>query len=156
MDQNFSTCHPLRSTGITRLLHYYEVIRLLQRRQASVVASVCPTDRATNRRVGSMEISWGKVEQCPAAPASTTPWPRSDTGRHVFGHTHPCQTACAEVHFRSVLRFANSFHPTCSHVHAVAFTRGCLRQAPQRTLTFNHSTMPNAPATALRLLRAYG
>jgi hypothetical protein len=35
-----------------------------------------------------------------------------------------------------------------SPAHAVAFTRGCLRQAPQRTFTFNHSTMPDAPPPA--------
>ena len=154
MIQNFSTCHPLRSTGVTRFHHYYEVIRLLHRHRAFVVSSSCPTDAATDRRTGSLEISRGKIEQCPAAPASTTPWPRSDTGRHVRRHTYPCQTACAEIHFRSVLRFANSFHSTRPHgtwairspIHAVAFTRGCLRQAPQRTFTFNHSTMPDAPS----------
>ena len=71
--------------------------------------------------------------------------------------------ACREVHLRSVLRFASSFHPTRPHGkgsvvptpdrHLVQLpsTRGCLRQAPQRTCTSNHSTMPNAPASAYGL-----
>jgi len=61
---------------------------------------------------GPEEISWGKVEQCPAASAPNTRRPRSDTGCRVAGHTHPVRRACAGVHLRSVLRFASSFHPT--------------------------------------------
>ncbi len=41
--QPFSTCHPLRSPGITRLHHYYEVVRLLHGRGADVVAFVRAT-----------------------------------------------------------------------------------------------------------------
>ena len=108
-----------------------------------------------------MEISWGKVERCPAAPAFTTHRPRSDIGRRVGRHTHPDRRACLKVHFRSVLRFASGFHPTRprgedghgqtnDRLMQLPSTRGCLRQAPQRTCTSNRSTMPNAPSLGLR------
>ncbi len=38
---------------------------------------------------GPNEISWGKIKQCPAAPALTTPRPRSDIGRRAWRHANP-------------------------------------------------------------------
>lgn len=67
MIQSFSICHPLRSTGITRLRHYYEMIRLLSGHRFLVVSSLDPTDV-----LGPTELSWGKIEKCLAAPAFTT------------------------------------------------------------------------------------
>jgi hypothetical protein len=90
LNWNSSICHPLRSTGITRLRHYYEMIRLLQRLRLAVVSFVEPTPRLwAGTYWGSLEISWGKIEKCLAAPAFITTYPRSDIGRHVYGHAHP-------------------------------------------------------------------
>ncbi len=62
--QNFSTCHPLRSTGITRLRHYYEMIRLLDRRQPAVVSSAPAYQVGWTivTSLGSFEISRGKTQ----------------------------------------------------------------------------------------------
>jgi len=38
---------------------------------------------------GPAEISWGKIEQCPAASALTTPRPPTDIGRCVGRHANP-------------------------------------------------------------------
>ncbi len=38
---------------------------------------------------GPVEISWGKIEQCPAASALTTPRPPTDIGRCVGRHANP-------------------------------------------------------------------
>jgi hypothetical protein len=65
--QNFSICHPLRSTGITRLRHYYGMIRLLSGHRSSVVSFLGPTAIC-----GPAEISWGKIEKCLAATAFIT------------------------------------------------------------------------------------
>jgi hypothetical protein len=105
--QSFSICHPLRSTGVTRLRRYYEMIRLLSDHGTSVVASLGPTASG-----GTAEISWGKDEKCLAAPAFTTICSRSDIGHRVRRHAHPDQTACLKVHCRSVLRCATDFHLT--------------------------------------------
>ena len=109
----FSSCRPLRSTGVTRLCRYYETIRLLHGRRSAVAGS--PTGQA-----GPMETSQGKVARLPAAAAPTTVLPRLDTGRRVGAHAHPDRPACSGVHFRSVLRFASSFHPTEPRGPAVA------------------------------------
>jgi hypothetical protein len=114
--QNFSICHPLRSTGVTRLRHYYEMIRLLDRLEAVVVSFAGPTSclwAGTYR--GSIEISWGKFEKCLAAPAFTTDRPRSDIGHRTSQRAHPGRPACLKVHFHSVLQYATSFHLTRPH-----------------------------------------
>ena len=109
----FSSCRPLRSTGVTRLCRHYETIRLLHGRRSAVAGS--PTGQA-----GPMETSHGKVARLPAAAAPTTVLPRLDTGRRVGAHAHPDRPACSGVHFRSVLRLASSFHPTEPRAPAVA------------------------------------
>ena len=62
--QNFSTCHPLRSTGITRLRHYYEMIRLLERHRPAVVSSAQAYQVSANivTSLGPIEISRGKTQ----------------------------------------------------------------------------------------------
>jgi len=62
--QNFSTCHPLRSTGITPLRHYYEMIRLLDRLRPAVVsfAQTYRVDATSVTTLGSVEISQGKTQ----------------------------------------------------------------------------------------------
>jgi hypothetical protein len=64
MIRNFSTCHPLRSTGITRFRRYYEMIRLLDQHQLAVVSFVKPTKRIgpETKSLGSIEISRGKTQ----------------------------------------------------------------------------------------------
>ncbi len=104
----FSTCHPLRSTGVTRFQRYYEVIRLLHGLRAAISDS--PTAQG-----GPLEISQGKTTRLPAAAAPNTVLSRLDTGRRARAHAHPARPACTGVHSRSVLRFATSFHPTPPH-----------------------------------------
>ena len=112
---------------------------------------------------GPEEISWGKVEQCPAAPALSTRLPRSDIGRRVAQHTCPGQTSLHEgsLAFGAAVRIQLPSHTPSrerrrlsitANLHLVQLpsTRGCLRQAPQGTRTPNHSTMPSAMRYGLR------
>lgn len=112
---HFSTCHPLRSTGITRLQHYYEMIRLLIGHR-NTVADVSTTCR------GPEEISLGKNTKLPAAVAPITYLPRLDIGRHVPWHADPDRPACAGVHLRSMLRFDPSFHSTPPRGFTIPFS----------------------------------
>ena len=136
----------------------YSASTLLWGNPTSLQASV--TRRCllmTYRPCGPEEISWGKVEQHPAAPALPTSWPPPDTGRRARRHTGPGPEAYLRVHLRSVLRYASGFHPTrprgkddfgavvLDHLVQLPSACGCLRQAPQRTFTSIHSTMPSAP-----------
>ena len=106
---------------------------------------------------GPGEISWGKVEQCPAASALSTRLPRSDIGRRVAEHTCPGQTSLHEgsLAFGAAVRIQLPSHTPSrerrrlsitANLHLVQLpsTRGYLRQAPQGTHTPNHSTMPSA------------
>ena len=105
---NFSTRHPLCSTGITRLPSSYGVIRLLRGHRTCVAAG--PTASADPGRSHGV-----RNERLRAAPASTTVPPRLDTGRCIGGHAHPSRAGLTEIRLRSVLHCALGFHPTCPH-----------------------------------------
>src|SRR5262245_30450464 len=94
-----SSCHPLRSTGVTRLRRYYEVIRLLQGHRRVVVSSSPPAARR-----GSLETSLGKSTKLPAVAVSTTTRSRLDFGRRVGRHAHPDLESLTELRLRSALR----------------------------------------------------
>ena len=106
---------------------------------------------------GPGEISWGKVEKCPAAPALSTRPPRSDIGRRVAEHTCPGQTSLLEgsLSFGAAVCLQLPSHTPSRERRCLSITvnlylvqlpstRGCLRQAPQGTCTPNRSTMPSA------------
>ncbi len=84
------------------------MIRLLLRHRSDVTTGPTAT-------CGPEELSRGKNTRLPTAAAPNTVLPRLDIGRHVPWHAHPDKPACAGVHFRSVLWFAPSFHPTPPH-----------------------------------------
>ena len=93
-----STHHPLRSTGVTRLPRYYEVIRLLPRPRATVAAG--PTAFADRGRSHGV-----RYERLRAAAAFSTCPPRLDMGRCHSRQAHPGRTGLTKVRFRSVLHF---------------------------------------------------
>ncbi len=119
-------------------------------------------------RGGPVETSWGKDEQCPAAPAPTTApatvgdW-ASCSRAHSPGSGQPaegftCVRCCgsprasiphdlAEESFESIRQ--SSREGLSPSLVQLPLARGCLRQAPQGASTPNRSSMPSAHAGIL-------
>src|SRR5690606_21671550 len=146
VSRNFSSCHPLGSSGITRFQRYYGVIRLLCTLRPDLM------DRAT-AFCGRTEISRGKTLLLHTIPAPSTWCLRLDIGLRNSRHAHPGHPACAGVHFRSVWCFAPGFHPTPPHgftigypqVGAAAFHVRFPPAGSRGTFTLRISAVPGAP-----------
>jgi len=105
-----------------------------------------------------METSWGKDEQCPAAPVpNTAPTtvgyrascclahsPRSGPPAWGFTCVRCCGSPPASIPHALTGKDSVGIMPSCLLVQ-LPLARGCLRQAPQRTCTPNRSSMPSAP-----------
>lgn len=92
---------------------------------------------------GPEEISWGKVKQCPAAPALTTPRPRSDIGRRVGAYTRP-GSGClhkGSLTFGAAVRLRLPSH-TPSRVKLRLFISD---QTPYRAVAFGSWLPPTGP-----------
>jgi len=115
------------------------MIRLLHGHRRAVASSGAPT--ALARR--SVETSWGKTEQCPAAPAaSTCPPARPNIGLRVGEDVDPSDGAYRRFTVRSVRQSSSGFHPTRPHGRAVAFGSRLPSVGPAEDLLCRASQVP--------------
>jgi hypothetical protein len=91
---------------------------------------------------GPNEISWGKIKQCPAAPALTTPRPRSDIGRRVWRHANPGPKSLLEgsLAFSAAVRLRLPPHTPSRERYALS--RG---QVVSRAVAFTSWLPPTGP-----------
>ena len=98
---------------------------------ADINRSLLPSSRLPT--FGPAEVSWGKIEQCPASSAFTTRWPSTDIGRCVRRWADPGPRSPAEssLTFGAAVRLRLPPHRLSRNRHRLSNV-----QAPSRAVAF--------------------